>query len=88
VQRKQIDPPPREPVDSDVDLQRLLRPFLGPGVLGGHHLPHLHRRHPADDADRHFGIALLYLAVTAAGALIAVWLTVNATRELVNWRMR
>jgi CrcB protein len=38
-------------------------------------------------ADRHPVTALLYLAGTAAGALIAVWVTANATRGLTNWRM-
>jgi len=67
--------------------QRLLRPFLGTGVLGGYttfstytvdmqHLMTVGRP----------GTALLYLTGTATGALVAVWITANATRKLVTWR--
>jgi fluoride exporter len=69
--------------------QRLLRPFLGTGVLGGFTT---FSTYTVDIlqliADRHPGTALLYLASTAAAALIAVWVTANATRGLVNWRKR
>jgi CrcB protein len=69
--------------------QRLVRPFLGTGVLGGFttfstyalDIQHL-------IAGRHPALALLYLVGTAAGALIAVWATASATRTLVNRRMR
>ncbi|MDX6240154.1 MAG: fluoride exporter [Kribbellaceae bacterium] len=69
--------------------QRLLRPFLGTGVLGGFttfstYAVDIHQL----VANGHPGTALLYLAGTAAGALIAVWMTANATRALINWRMR
>ena len=69
--------------------QRLLRPFLGTGVLGGYttfstYALDIHQL----IVDRHPGTALLYLASTAAGALIAVWVTANATRGLITWRMR
>jgi CrcB protein len=69
--------------------QRLLRPFLGTGVLGGFttfstyalDIQHL-------VTAGHPGTGLLYLASTAAGALIAVWITAKATRALSNWRKR
>ena len=69
--------------------QRLLRPFLGTGVLGGYttfstytvDIQHLMTAgHP--------GTALLYLAGTATGALVAVWITATTTRKLVTWRTR
>jgi CrcB protein len=67
--------------------QRLLRPFLGTGVLGGFTTFSTY----AVDIQRlaagaHPGIALLYLAITPLGALLAVWATATATRRLVNWR--
>jgi CrcB protein len=69
--------------------QRLLRPFLGTGVLGGFTTFSTYALDIQQlIADRHPATALLYLVATAAGALIAVWLTANATRGLVNWRMR
>jgi CrcB protein len=69
--------------------QRLLRPFLGTGVLGGfttfsgyttdaRHL--IDRGRPA--------MALLYLAATVTTALVAVWLATTATRRLVTRRLR
>jgi CrcB protein len=68
--------------------QRLLRPFLGTGVLGGFTTFSTY----AVDIQRlgagaHLGTALLYLAVTPIGALLAVWATATATRRLVNWRI-
>jgi hypothetical protein len=80
VQRQQIDPSPREPVDSDVDLHL--------GRSAHRALLHLHRRIQRLIADRHSGTALLCSAVTAAGALNAVWVTATATRDQVNRRMR
>jgi CrcB protein len=69
--------------------QRLLHPFLGTAVLGGYPT---FSTYTVDIqrliADRHSGTALLYLAVTAAGALNAVWVTATATRDQVNRRMR
>ena len=67
--------------------QRLLRPFLGTGVLGGFTTFSTY----AVDVQRlaagaHVGTALLYLTVTPVGALLAVWATATATRRLVNWR--
>jgi CrcB protein len=72
--------------------QRLLRPFLGTGVLGGFTT---FSAYALDIqrlvADRHPGTALVYLAGTATAALVAVWATAQATRDLVNrvnWGMR
>ena len=69
--------------------QRLLRPFLGTGVLGGFTTFSTY----TVDIQRlvsgtHTGTALLYLALTPIGALLAVWATATATRRLVNWRIR
>ena len=69
--------------------QRLLRPFLGTGVLGGFttfstyavDIQHL-------VSGRHAGTALLYLATTIVGPLLAVRATVSATRALITWRAR
>ena len=69
--------------------QRLLRPFLGTGVLGGFTT---FSTYTVDIqrlvAGAHTGTALLYLALTPIGALLAVWVTATATRRLVNWRIR
>jgi CrcB protein len=67
--------------------QRLTRPFLGTGVLGGFttfsaYTLDIQRL----AAGAHMRTALLYLAVTPIGALLAVWVTATATRRLVNWR--
>lgn len=67
--------------------QRLTRPFLGTGVLGGFttfstYTLDIQRL----AAGAHIRTALLYLAVTPIGALLAVWVTATATRRLVNWR--
>ncbi|MFF0342702.1 fluoride efflux transporter CrcB [Kribbella sp. NPDC004875] len=69
--------------------QRLLRPFLGTGVLGGFTTFSTY----AVDIQRlvtgqHAGAALLYLVTTVVGALLAVRATVSATRALVSWRTR
>ena len=68
--------------------QRLLRPFLGTGVLGGFTTFSTY----TVDIQRlvtgaHPGPALLYLALTPIGALLAVWMTATTTRRLVNWRI-
>jgi CrcB protein len=69
--------------------QRLLRPFLGTGVLGGFTTFSTYALDIQQlVADRHPATALLYLVSTVAGALVAVWVTANSTRGLVNWRMR
>jgi CrcB protein len=69
--------------------ERLIRPFLGTGVLGGFTTFSTY----AVDIQRlfdgaHVGTALLYLALTPIGALLAVWVTATATRRLVNWRIQ
>jgi fluoride exporter len=67
--------------------QRLLRPFLGTGVLGGFTT---FSTYTVDIqrllAGAHAGTALLYLTLTPVGALLAVWVAAHATRRLVNWR--
>ena len=69
--------------------QRYLRPFLGTGILGGFTT---FSTYTLDIqrliADRHPGTALIYLASTAAAALIAVWATASATRSLIHRRQR
>ena len=69
--------------------QRLVRPFLGTGVLGGFTT---FSTYTVDIqrlvAGAHAGTALLYLALTPIGALLAVWVTATATRRLVNWRIQ
>ena len=69
--------------------QRLIRPFLGTGVLGGFTT---FSTYTVDIqqlvAGAHVDIALLYLALTPIGALLAVWATAHATRRLVNWRIQ
>ena len=69
--------------------QRLIRPFLGTGVLGGFTTFSTY----AVDIQRlvagaHAGTALLYLAVTPIGALLAVRTAATATRRLANWRIQ
>ena len=69
--------------------QRLLRPFLGTGVLGGFTTFSTY----TVDIERlasgaHVGTALLYLNITPIGALLTVWMTATATRRLVNWRIQ
>ncbi len=69
--------------------QRLLRPFLGTGVLGGFTT---FSTYTVDIqrlvAGAHVDTALLYLTLTPIGALLAVWATATATRRLVNWRIQ
>jgi CrcB protein len=68
--------------------QRLLRPFLGTGVLGGFTT---FSTYTVDIqrlvAGAHAGMALFYLTLTPIGALLAVWATATTTRRLVNWRI-
>jgi CrcB protein len=68
--------------------QRLLRPFLGTGVLGGFTT---FSTYTVDIqrlvAGAHLDTALLYLMLTPIGALLAVWASATATRRLVNWRI-
>lgn len=65
--------------------QRLLRPFLGTGVLGGFTTFSTY----VVDIQRlvtggHAATALLYLATTIVGALLAVRATVTATRLVIT----
>jgi CrcB protein len=68
---------------------RLLRPFLGTGILGGFTT---FSTYAVDIQglikDGHPVTALLYLAITVIGALAAVWVTITATRALVHRRSR
>ncbi|NUR94328.1 MAG: fluoride efflux transporter CrcB [Kribbellaceae bacterium] len=69
--------------------QRLIRPFVGTGVLGGFTTFSTY----AVDVERlitgrHAGTALLYLVATVVGALLAVRTTVTATRALITRRTR
>jgi CrcB protein len=68
--------------------QRLIRPFLGTGVLGGFttfstYTVDIQRLVAGGQIDT----GLLYLCLTPVGALLAVWVTATATRRLVNWRI-
>ncbi|GAA2237337.1 fluoride efflux transporter CrcB [Streptomyces nogalater] len=68
---------------------RLLRPFLGTGVLGGYTTFSTYAvdiRHLAD-AGRP-GPALAYLAATLCAALAAVWLASAAARRVLAGRRR
>lgn len=67
--------------------RRLLRPFLGVGVLGGYttfstSVVDIHQAASAGRA----GAALAYLAATLAGAMLAVWAGVAVTGRLVAGR--
>ena len=69
--------------------QRLLRPFLGVGVLGGYttfstYVVDVQRAATAGAP----AVALAYLAATLLGALLAVWAGVAAAGVLVRWRRR
>lgn len=69
--------------------QRLIRPFLGTGILGGFTT---FSTYTVDVqrlvAGAHANTALLYLTLTPIGALLAVWVTATATRRLINWRIQ
>jgi CrcB protein len=65
--------------------QRLLRPFLGVGALGGYttfstYIVDIGRAATAGAA----GVALAYLVTTLVGALLAVWAGATATAWLVR----
>lgn len=69
--------------------QRLLRPFLGTGILGGFttfstYTVDLQRLIAA----HHPGIALIYLTGTVTAALAAVWAAATVTRALITRRFR
>ncbi|GAA3043913.1 fluoride efflux transporter CrcB [Streptomyces glomeratus] len=66
---------------------RLVRPFLGTGVLGGFttfstYAVDIQRLVDAGEPRT----ALAYLVATPAGALAAVWLGMTAARRLLAWR--
>lgn len=67
--------------------RRLLRPFLGVGVLGGYTTfsSYVLDAHRAAAAGVPL-LGLLYLAVTVAGALLAVWSGTAVTSALVRRR--
>lgn len=63
---------------------RLVRPFLGTGVLGGFTTFSTYAVDVRRLADAgHPGLGLSYLAVTALTALAAVWAAANLTRRLL-----
>ncbi|GAA2639309.1 hypothetical protein GCM10010399_85870 [Dactylosporangium fulvum] len=68
--------------------RRLLRPFLGVGVLGGYttfstYAVDIHRTAEAGSP----WVALAYLGATVVGALLAVWAGATATARVVGrWR--
>ncbi|WP_151483796.1 fluoride efflux transporter CrcB [Streptomyces albicerus] len=68
---------------------RLVRPFLGTGVLGGFTTFSTYAvdiQHLVDDGDARTGLA--YLALTLLAALAAVWTAANLTRRVIEWRQR
>jgi fluoride exporter len=69
--------------------RRLVRPFLGTGVLGGFTTFSTYTVGIQQlVTGAHPGTAMLYLVLTPMGALLAVWVTSSATRRLVNWRIQ
>lgn len=67
--------------------QRLARPFLGVGVLGGYTTFSFHvleAHHLIDE--QAVGTALVYLTATAVAALLAVYAGMGATRTLLKPR--
>jgi CrcB protein len=67
------------------DAHRLVRPFLGTGVLGGFTTFSTYAVDLRDlfTADR-IGTGLAYLAATPLAALAAVWLATRATRRVLR----
>ncbi|GGR96109.1 putative fluoride ion transporter CrcB 1 [Streptomyces humidus] len=72
-----------------VTAHRLVRPFLGTGVLGGFTT---FSTYAVDIrgllGEGRPGTALTYLAATLFAALFAVWLAAMATRRVLLWRQR
>ncbi len=71
------------------NAHRLVRPFLGTGILGGFttfstYTVEVQRL----VVTAHTNIALLYLIITPIGALLAVWASSTTTRHLINWRVQ
>ncbi|WP_236700418.1 fluoride efflux transporter FluC [Allosalinactinospora lopnorensis] len=82
-------------VSDVVPRLRLLRPFLGVGVLGGYTTFSTHidvAQVHIDEAQQLLvagsaGFALVYMAGTAVGALLAVWIGVRATQAAFRARI-
>jgi len=69
--------------------RRLIRPFVGTGVLGGFTtFSTFAVEIQTLTSAGHAGPALVYLAATPAGAVLAVWATASTTRRLITWRTR
>ncbi|MFF3447911.1 fluoride efflux transporter CrcB [Streptomyces sp. NPDC002667] len=70
-------------------VHRLVRPFLGTGVLGGFTT---FSTYAVDIRNLigggHPGTALVYLVATLSAALTAVWLGTAAARRALAWRQR
>ena len=67
--------------------RRLLRPFLGVGVLGGYTTFSTYALEANQAmAAGAFGVALLYLAATLLVALLAVWAAATTTRWAIRRR--
>jgi CrcB protein len=68
---------------------RLVRPFLGTGILGGFTTFSTYAVDIQGLLNDGYPItALLYLAITVISALVAVWATTTTTRALVHRRSR
>lgn len=66
---------------------RLVRPFLGTGVLGGFTTFSTYAVDIQQLLDGGRGVtALAYLAATPVAALLAVWCAVAASRRVLKWR--
>jgi CrcB protein len=77
-------------VISDVwAAHRLVRPFLGTGVLGGFTTFSAYAADVYHLVDEHQArTALAYLGATLMAALGAVWIAVSVTRRVLAWRAR
>jgi CrcB protein len=69
--------------------QRLIRPFFGVGILGGYTTFSTYIVDIGRAADAGAAVtALLYLAGTLVGALLAVWIGASVTERIVRGRRR
>jgi CrcB protein len=69
--------------------RRLVRPFLGVGVLGGFTTFSTYIVDIQRLTDRHAsGVAMLYLAGTLIAAILAAAVGTGAARAAVGWRSR
>ncbi|MFR9799541.1 fluoride efflux transporter FluC [Streptomyces sp. MS06] len=72
-----------------VAAHRLVRPFVGTGVLGGFTTFSTYAVGLQQLVDGgHAGTALAYLAATPLAALLSVWAAAAATRRVLTWRQR